>query len=207
MTAKPATPQPSPDDDRRFVSRGGLKLDAALDAFAPHGIDPTGLTCADLGCSTGGFTDALLQRRADHVFAVDTAYGELAWTLRQDPRVTVMERSNALHAPPPDNASHACGGVVIDLGWTKQAKALPAALPWLAPDGWVITLIKPHYESGQHRLDDDTASSICDEVLNNLPDAGWVVIDTLESPIRGGKGRNLEVLALLRPVSPASPTH
>ncbi|MEM6393578.1 MAG: SAM-dependent methyltransferase [Planctomycetota bacterium] len=196
----PVTVQPSNHDDRRFVSRGGLKLDAALDAFASHGIEPTGLTCADLGCSTGGFTDALLQRGAEHVFAVDTAYGELAWTLRQDPRVTVLERSNALHIPPPEDAHHACGGVVIDLGWTKQAKALPAALPWLAPDGWVISLVKPHYESGHHRLDDGTAQAICDDVLQALPDAGWTVIDSLESPVRGGKGRNLEVLALLQPL-------
>ncbi|MEM1214015.1 MAG: SAM-dependent methyltransferase [Planctomycetota bacterium] len=203
MTGKPVSAQPPPDEDRRFVSRGGLKLDAALQAFAQHGIDPTGLTCADLGCSTGGFTDALLQRGADHVFAVDTAYGELAWTLRQDPRVTVIERTNALHATPPNKAQNACGGVVIDLGWTKQDKALPAALPWLAPDGWVISLVKPHYESGQHRLDDDDARAVCQDILQTLPDAGWRVIDTLESPVRGGKGRNLEVLALLRPASMA----
>jgi 23S rRNA (cytidine1920-2'-O)/16S rRNA (cytidine1409-2'-O)-methyltransferase len=117
------------DSDNPFVSRGGLKLRHALGEF---GIDPAGLTCADLGCSTGGFTDCLLRAGAARVYAVDTAYGELAWSVRTDPRVRVMERTNALHAEPPE------GGVdlvVIDLGWTKQALAVPAALRWLKPGG------------------------------------------------------------------------
>ena len=118
--------------DNPFVSRGGLKLRCALDAFPEH-AEPAGLWCADLGCSTGGFTDCLLQAGAERVFAVDTAYGELAWKLRQDERVTVLERSNALHVDVPAEVTDRGGVylVVIDLGWTVQAKAIPAALRWI----------------------------------------------------------------------------
>ncbi|MEM1097388.1 MAG: SAM-dependent methyltransferase [Planctomycetota bacterium] len=183
-----------PPDARTFVSRGGLKLDAALEAF---GLDATGKTCVDLGCSTGGFVDCLLHRGAAHVFAVDTAYGELAWKLRQDDRVTVMERTNALHTAPPPNAKHRCDLVTLDLGWTKQDKALPATLPWLATDGAVVTLIKPHYESGQHRLSDEDAKRITDDVVAKLPEWGWTLNGLEPSSVRGGKGKNLEYLAWL----------
>src|SRR6478609_4682733 len=88
---------PPPEKEHPYASRGGLKLEGALKAF---NLDPTGKTCADLGCSTGGFVSCWLHFGAAKVFAVDTAYGELAWTLRKDPRVVVMERSNALHTPP-----------------------------------------------------------------------------------------------------------
>ncbi|MEM8782352.1 MAG: SAM-dependent methyltransferase [Planctomycetota bacterium] len=184
---------PSPAD-RQFVSRGGLKLDAALDAFA---VDARGQTCADLGCSTGGFVDCLLQRGAARVFAVDTAYGELAWKLRQDERVVVLERTNALHAPPPPDAQGRCDLVTLDLGWTKQDKALPAVLPWLADGGTVVTLIKPHYESGQHRLSDEKAKRITDEVVARFPEWGWALRGLKPSAVRGGKGKNLEYLACL----------
>ena len=143
-----------------YVSRGGLKLAAAIDHF---GLDVTGYVCADLGCSVGGFTDVLLQRGAAKVHAVDTAYGQLAWKLRNDPRVVVMERQNALHA----EAQPQCDLVVVDLGWTKQDRAVPAAARWLKPDGGaILTLIKPHYEAaatgggrvrGRHVLDEAEA--------------------------------------------------
>ena len=148
-------------DPHAFVGRGGLKLLHALQSF---GVSPEGLSCADLGCNVGGFTDCLLVHGARLVYAVDTAYGTLAWTLRQDPRVVVLERTNALHVQPPERV----GLVVIDLGWTVQARAIPAALPWLKPQGRIITLIKPHYEalggerSGLSRgvLDDSTAEQV-----------------------------------------------
>ncbi|MEM1026758.1 MAG: SAM-dependent methyltransferase [Planctomycetota bacterium] len=183
-----------PPNPRTFVSRGGQKLDAALEAF---GIDVSNKTCADLGCSTGGFVDCLLQRGASKVFAVDTAYGELAWKLRQDDRVTVMERTNALHTAPPPDAKQACDLVTLDLGWTKQDKALPAVLPWLTSGGAVVTLIKPHYESGQHRISDDEAKRITDEVVLQLPAWGWKLQGLEPSTVRGGKGKNLEYLAWL----------
>ncbi len=178
--------------ERNFVSRGGHKLDAALGSF---GLDVAGWTCSDLGCSTGGFVDCLLQRRASKVFAVDTAYGELAWKLRQDERVVVCERTNALHVAPPPQAKHACDLVTLDLGWTKQERALPAALPWLRPGGSVVTLIKPHYESGRHRLDDDEALRITAEIVAQLPSRGWKVLACEPSSVRGGRGKNLESLA------------
>ncbi len=187
----------TPDPSGPYVSRGGVKLAAALDHF---GLDVAGRTCADLGCSTGGFTDCLLQRGAAKVYAVDTGYGQLAWKLRNDGRVTVMERTNALHVEP----AAACDVVVVDLGWTKQKLAIAAALRWLAPEeaGRIVTLVKPHYESGRHQLDDADADAIVQRVLAaDLPALGVEVLDTIRSPIRGGKGGNLEHLALLRRVA------
>ena len=119
-------PDPAPKEpDRPHVGRGGLKLRHALDVFA---LDPRSLRCADFGCNIGGFTDCLLQRGASRVFAVDTGYGALAYTLRTDPRVLVMERTNALHADPPPGRVDL---VVIDMGWTPQRHCVPAALRWL----------------------------------------------------------------------------
>lgn len=196
-----------PLDEKKFASRGGLKLEAALEHF---GIDVTGATCVDLGCSTGGFVDCLIQRGAAKVFAVDTAYGELAWKLRQDDRVEVMERTNALHANPPamddDKQPFAgCGVVSIDLGWTKQDKAIPVALRWLSGSaeadsgGRIVTLVKPHYESGQHKMTDEQADAETQRVVDDvLPTLGVEVLGWIRSPIRGGKGKNLEHLAVLK---------
>ncbi len=190
----------NPQEEPTYVSRAGQKLHTALAAFE---LDPTGLTCADLGCSTGGFTDCLLRHGADHVFAVDTAYGELAWTLRQDERVTVMERSNALHTEP----AAPCGLVTIDLGWTPQRLAIPAAGRWLkeGPEGRIITLIKPHYEASKDamgrgrkgKLDDALALQATQKALQDIELAGFNPLSHIPSPIRGGKGRNIEYLALL----------
>ena len=186
-----------------FVSRGGLKLAHALDVF---GVSPAGLVCADLGCNVGGFTDCLLRRNAAKVYAVDTGYGALAWTLRNDLRVVVMERTNALHAPSPEVVAL----VVIDLGWTPQRHALPAALRWLAPGGRIITLIKPHYEVlddekrllQQGVLEDLESQRIAERVLAALPSLGVRVLNQTRSPIRGGAGKgragNEEWLALVQ---------
>src|SRR5688500_17209845 len=182
-----------------FVSRGGLKLAAALDAF---GVGVTGMTCADLGCNVGGFTDCLLQRGAARVYAVDTGYGALAWKLRQDPRVAVMERTNALYLDPrapgtlPDFAG--CDLVTIDLAWTRQAHAVPAALRWLGrragDQGRIVTLIKPHYEADRGLLKkgvlpDDAADEVLARVLAELPASGVTVLGCIPSPIRGGAGK------------------
>jgi 23S rRNA (cytidine1920-2'-O)/16S rRNA (cytidine1409-2'-O)-methyltransferase len=197
------------EPDCPFVSRGGLKLHHALSEF--H-IDPTGMRCADLGCSTGGFTDCLLQAGAARVFALDTAYGQLAWKLRTDDRVTLLERSNALHTDPPGQAGRGVDLVVIDLGWTRQSLAIPAALRWLAPAGRIITLIKPHYEqpaqsSRAHGrlppLGEPDAARIAHEVAESLPALGVRVLGLTKSPIlgrKGGRGEghgNVEYLALL----------
>lgn len=202
-----------PDPDHPYVSRGGLKLRHALDEF---GVDPTGLDCADLGCSTGGFTDCLLQHGAASVVSVDTGYGVLAWKLRNDPRVTVIERANALHVQPP----HPVDLVTIDMGWTPQRLCIPAALKWLrwpAPPGRenrpprILTLIKPHYELSAADpaalprggvLDDARAERVLDETLAVLASLGVRVLGATKSPISGGKGKpagNIEYLALLTP--------
>ncbi|XAL98087.1 hypothetical protein OT109_10815 [Phycisphaeraceae bacterium D3-23] len=218
------TDPPHTEDDHPYASRGGLKLEAALRAFA---LDVEGFTCADLGCSTGGFTSCLIHHGAAKVFAVDTAYGELAWAMRQHERVAVMERSNALHTdPPPEVATRGVDLVVIDLGWTRQHKALPAALKWMrqndagddavSPDTTprrIITLIKPHYErpgetggrrKGERKrppMPEDESRAVCDAVLGAVeqdPALGLRVVGVIDSPLPGGKGGNLERLALLQ---------
>ena len=196
-----------------FVSRGGLKLRHALSEF---GLSASGLWCADLGCSTGGFTDCLLQSDAARVFAVDTAYGELAWKIRQDERVVVMERTNAVHAEPPAEIVERGGVdiVVIDLGWTAQSRAIPAALRWInaagavRPEGRIISLIKPHYEVVKTELgekgilDPARAAEVTEQVCNAMPGLGARVLGCVESPVLGGKKKgkgtgNREWLALL----------
>ncbi|MEM8756193.1 MAG: SAM-dependent methyltransferase [Planctomycetota bacterium] len=201
--------------DHSYASRGGLKLAHALDRFD---LDVAGLAGADLGCSTGGFTDCLLQRGAAHVVCVDTAYGELAWKLRQDERTTVLERTNALHAEPVRTVDL----VVIDIGWTPQRLALPAAAAWLAPGGRVISLIKPHYELSDEEkairgdagvLDDELAKAVTDRVIAGLPGMGFRSLGLTKSPIVGGATRskrksrgNAEWLALVEPIALHEPT-
>jgi 23S rRNA (cytidine1920-2'-O)/16S rRNA (cytidine1409-2'-O)-methyltransferase len=198
--------EPSP------ASRAYAKLDFALDRFS---IDVAGRRCADLGCHVGGFTDCLLRRGAASVVSVDTGYGILDWRLRSNPRVEVRERTNALHAEPPVGG---VGFVSIDLGWTPQRLALPAARRWIAATGDVITLVKPHYELegeaksrlDQGRLADEAAHEVLVAMLPRIPRWGFEVLAHAESPIRGGKsgkGRggagNLEFLVHLRPIEPS----
>ncbi len=184
---------------RPFVSRAGNKLVAALDAFA---LDPRGACCADLGCHAGGFVDCLLRRGAARVYAVDTGYGVLDWSLRKDPRVVVFERTNALHFIPPTP----CKLVTIDVGWTPQRLILPAARRMLEPDGRVVTLIKPQYEAPRAWLSGgvlqpERAAEVCDLVRAAVRENGWEILAELQSPLRG-HGGNTEYLWLLR-VAPA----
>ncbi len=180
-----------------FVGRGGRKLNAAIEAF---GLDVTGTPCADFGCNVGGFTDCLLQHGARKVYAVDTGYGELAWKLRKDPRVVVMERTNALHC----NPAEPVGLVAIDLAWTPQRLSIPAAMRWLGPGGGIISLLKPHYElekiTGRKpfsTLTDAQNSDVCRTVCRQLCDDGNIVRAMLKSPL-AGKGGNREFFLLLR---------
>lgn len=186
-----------------YVSRGGLKLAAALDAFA---IAPDGWLCADLGSSTGGFVDCLLQRGARHVHSVDTAYGVLAWKLRTDPRVTAIERSNALHHVPP--ADIRLDLLTLDLGWTRQKLAIPAALKW--NPARIISLIKPHYEAppqmvrrGSGVITDEESRLLLDQTLADIAAMSLTIAGCIPSPIRGSAGKNksgnLEYLALILP--------
>lgn len=151
------------------------------------------MTCADLGCNVGGFTDCLLRNGAASVIAIDTGYGVLAWRLRNDNRVDVRERTNALHAePPPDGVDL----VVVDLGWTPQRHALPAARNWVKPGGAIVSLVKPHYELTDSerrthlrdgRLSDDLALDMVTRVQDGLESMNLRLVGTTISPIRGGK--------------------
>ena len=186
--------------DCPYVSRGGLKLAAALDAF---GLNPAGLCCADFGCNVGGFTDCLLQRGARRVLAVDTGYGELAWILRNDERVVVMERTNALHAPSPDEPVDL---VTIDVAFTPLGRIVPAAGGWLRPGGEVVALLKPHFELAKQLkrrphavLEDRQTAEVARTVQQELAGLGWVTLAGVLSPVRG-KGGNREFLLRLQPV-------
>ncbi|MEK6674379.1 MAG: SAM-dependent methyltransferase [Planctomycetota bacterium] len=181
-----------------FVSRGGEKLAAALDYF---NIPVEGLVCADLGSHVGGFVDCLLQRGASRVYSVDTCYGTLAWRLRRDPRVVVLERANALHVC----LAEPVGLITIDVAWTPQSRILARARELLAPQGQVVTLIKPQYEASDlvesGVLPDTAVSGVVQGVLDRLDRLNWRVCATFESPIRG-HGGNREVFAYLRAEPP-----
>ena len=183
------------------MSRGGEKLAAALDAFK---LDVSGWACADFGCNVGGFTDCLLRRGAARVYAVDTGYGALDWRLRKDPRVVVMERTNALYAAPP------AGGVnlaVVDVAFTPQRLIVPAAGRWLSPGGQVVSLLKPHYElaksparkaPGRKLIDETLAEEVRLNVSQELQGLGFAVVGCIRSPLRG-KGGNPEFLLHIQP--------
>ena len=179
-----------------FVSRAGLKLEHALNHFQ---IDVSGFICADLGCNAGGFVDCLLQRGAKKIYAIDTGYGALDWKLRKDSRVIVMERTNAMHARLPEKVDR----ITIDVAWTKQKHILPAARRIIADNGIVIVLIKPHYEADpallrKGILPAEEVDRVVQTVTVDILAAGFVLISTVESPIKGAKG-NIEVLACLTP--------
>lgn len=183
-----------------FVSRAGQKLEHALAEFQ---LDVSGRSCADLGSNAGGFVDCLLQRGAAKVYAIDTGYGALEWKLRKDPRVVVMERTNAMHAVLPEAVSL----VTIDVAWTKQRHILPAARRMVADGGRVVTLIKPHYEAEpallmKGVLPEEEVDGVVHAVGADVVSSGFELLRTVRSPIKGSKG-NVEVLALLQPIQPA----
>src|SRR3954468_7309178 len=178
-----------------FASRAGLKLEHALNVFR---VDVTGWVCADLGSNVGGFVDCLLQRGAGKVYAVEKGYGVLEWRLRKDPRVVVMERTNAMHVELPE----AVATVTIDVAWTRQRNILPAARRILAPGGVVVTLIKPHYEAPpgllkKGILPEGEVEGVVEAVKRDVEAAGFVVEGVTRSAIMCGAG-NVEVLAQLR---------
>lgn len=193
------------DAPRRFVSRGGEKLEAALEAF---GIDATGMHALDVGASTGGFTDCLLQRGAAAVTAVDVGYGQLDWRLRNDPRVTVLERTNFRHLP--DNAfPEAFELIVIDTSFISLRTILARAIAYLAPSGRIVALVKPQFEAGRERLerggvvrDPAVHRAVLHEVREaaaalNLPIGGLIA-----SPLRGPAGNREFLIELRRDAAP-----
>lgn len=175
-----------------YVSRGGLKLAHALDAF---GIDPTGLVCLDIGASTGGFTDVLLQRGAARVYAVDVGHGQLHWKLRNDPRVVVRERVNARHLTAGD-VLEMVDLLVVDASFIGLAVVLSAPLKRLKPGGRIVALIKPQFEVGPEHVgkggvvrDAAQHEAVCTRIRAHFEtDLGLEVIGLVESPILGPEG-------------------
>src|SRR3954467_11933474 len=181
-----------------FVSRAGQKLEHALVKFS---IDVTGQVCADLGSNVGGFVDCLLQRGAAKGYAVEKGYGVLDWKLRKDPRVVVMERTNAMHVELPEPVDL----VTIDVAWTKQRNILPAARRIVRGEGSVVSLIKPHYEADatllrKGILPEEHLQSVLELVKKDVANAGFSLPNTTPSPIKGAKG-NTEILAWLTPTA------
>ena len=186
--------------DHPWVSRGGIKLAHALDHF---GLDPVGAVAMDIGSSTGGFTDVLLQRGASHVFAVDSGTNQLAWKLRQDPRVTVLEQTSA-RVLTREQIDRPCDWVVCDASFIGLRKVLERPLELAAPDCRLVALIKPQFEVGREEVgkggvvrDPALHERVCDEVRGWLESSGWTVQGIVESPITGPEG-NVEFLVSAR---------
>lgn len=172
------------DTPEKFVSRGGYKLEHALEHFQ---LAVNGLIAIDLGASTGGFTDCLLQRGAEKVFAVDVGQGQLAWKLRRDPRVVVMEKTNARFLKP-ENFPAPADLVVVDCSFISLKKILPPAVPLLKPDGKMVALIKPQFEAGKAEADKGrgviTDATVHDRVLAELQE----FVASQAGPVRYGGG-------------------
>jgi 23S rRNA (cytidine1920-2'-O)/16S rRNA (cytidine1409-2'-O)-methyltransferase len=186
--------------DHPYVSRGALKLAGALDAFA---ISPEGLDCLDVGASTGGFTDLLLERGARRVIALDVGRGQLDWKLRNDPRVVVLEGVNARHLGPGD-LPFAVGLACVDVSFISLELVIPAVLPHLEPGGTLICLVKPQFEAGRDQVgsggvvrDEALRRRVVDATVAALAKLGLELVGLVPSPIRGPKG-NLEELAVFR---------
>ncbi len=182
----------------RYVSRGGLKLEAALAAFD---VRPEGWICADVGASTGGFTDCLLQHGAARVYAIDVGYGQLAWSLRQDPRVVSIERANIRYlAPLPEPVALA----TVDVSFIGLGLVLPRVAGLLGPEGQAIVLVKPQFEAGRDQVakggvvrDPAVHAAVIRRVLAGAADARLAPAGLIRSPITGPAG-NVEFLAWLR---------
>lgn len=183
--------------DHPWVSRGGVKLAHGLESF---GIDPVGLVCLDVGASTGGFTDVLLQHGATRVYAVDVGHGQLDWRLRNDERVVVLERTNARHLTA-EQVPEPIDLVVCDASFISLMTVLPAPLNLAAPGARLIALIKPQFEVRKGEVgkggvvrDPALHAQVCEKIrawLDGL--SGWRVLDLIQSPITGPEG-NIEFL-------------
>ena len=190
-----------------YVSRGALKLEKGLKVF---GVDAKGVVAMDLGASTGGFTDVLLQNGAAHVYAIDVGYGQLDWKLRNDPRVTVMERTNARYLTPEDLPLRPTLGV-MDVSFISITKILPAAAAILGEEGAFISLIKPQFEAGRERVgkkgvvrDPQVHRDVIREILRFIEtDMGWQAQALSFSPITGPEG-NIEFLVHILPAARAT---
>lgn len=187
---------------RRYVSRGGEKLEHALDHFA---IAPEGWVCLDVGASTGGFTDCLLQRGASRVYALDVGRGQLDQRLREDDRVVVSEGVNARYIEP-DALPEPVRLVTVDVSFISLAKLVPALHPLLAPGGLLLPLIKPQFEAGRREVgkggvvrDEAVRSRVIRQVAADLATIGFELRGIVDSPVRGAKGNREAFACLERP--------
>ena len=208
---KPAT-QVDPDtpiavsagSEPDWASRGAHKLLGALDHFAPMGLaQPAGRVCLDAGASTGGFTDVLLARGASRVIAVDVGYGQLIWRLQQDPRVTVLDRTNIRHLAPEDLPVRP-DLIVADLSFISLATVLPALTVLVQPDGDLLLMVKPQFEVGRERLgsggvvrDPELRGEAIRTVCDAASGLGWGTAGVAASPLPGPSG-NVEYFVWLR---------
>lgn len=186
--------------DHPYVSRGGIKLEAALREFA---IDVKGLTILDVGSSTGGFTDCLLQHGAKKVVAIDVGYGQLAWSLREDPRVVVLERTNIRHLSTLE-LEDTIDGAVIDTSFISLRTVVPATARLLKKDSFILALVKPQFEARKGMVgkggivrDKVLQKSIVNDLTAFFSESDLAVCGTFESPIKGAKG-NREFFIYLR---------
>ena len=194
------------DPTSRYVGRGGLKLETALRDFA---INVNGLACLDVGASTGGFTDCLLQHGASHVIALDVGHNQIDYRLRTDERVEVREGSNARYLQPDDFAAR-FDLVVMDVSFISATKIMPAIVPLLKEAGKLITLIKPQFEVGRGEVgkggivrDPEKHARVIEEVNHAAEELGLLLKEVIESPIHGADG-NVEFLALYERLEPDS---
>lgn len=188
------------EPDHPWVSRGALKLVAALDEFE---ISPEGLDCLDVGASTGGFTDVLLERGARRVIALDVGRGQLDWRLRTDARVTVLEGVNARHLGS-ETLPFSAALATVDVSFISLRLIIPALLPHLTPEAVIICLVKPQFEAGRDQVgkggivrDEAVRRETIDATVRSLQALGLELAGIVESPVRGQKG-NLEELAVFR---------
>ncbi len=181
-----------------YVGRGGLKLEKAINTFD---LDVAGATVLDIGASTGGFTDCALQSGAAHVYALDVGYGQLAWKLRQDPRVTVIERTN-IRTFSGESISELVDGLVIDVSFISLRLVIAHAVRFLRKGGWVVALIKPQFEAGRENVgkggivrDPDVHIQVIENVFSSVQEIGLMPAGLIFSPITGADG-NIEYLSL-----------
>ncbi|MET0527961.1 MAG: TlyA family RNA methyltransferase, partial [Microvirga sp.] len=183
-----------------YVSRGGVKLAAALDAFA---IDPKGMTCLDIGASTGGFTEVLLMRDAAHVYAVDVGHGQLHQKVADDPRVTNLEGTDA-RALTPELIPEPADLLVSDVSFISLKLVLPPAIALLKPRATLALLVKPQFEAGRERVkkgivrDEAVHRDVCEDMKVFVTSLGFNVLDIVPSPIEGGDGNREFLLGARR---------
>jgi len=190
--------------DIPYVSRGGLKLEKAIEAYR---INVSGLICLDAGASTGGFTDCLLQHGAKRVYAVDVGYGQLAWKLRKDPRVIVIERTNIRNFPP-SALPHQVDVITIDVSFISLKIVVPAVMDFLKDDGFIVALIKPQFEIGRGKVgkggvvrEPALHNDVISDITNFFRDHELAISPVIPSPILGPKGNKEFLVKLTRQYS------